>query len=198
MEAGPSERTGRYDAIELFRELESHRTDAPALAEPMDRAIARLIDFAIAGAIVVAVSMAVFSLIVEPAPPGPRAPGFNPNRDESRLADTAAAIAGIAYFAVADLFTRSPGKRVMKLSIVRSDGLQPPPLARRVLRLAAWALPLALALAWWASIFLTLLGLLALAGIALALAIPGTMFLDGDKRGLHDRLAGTRVVIPRR
>lgn len=200
MQSRPGHGAGRIDPVALFRELEAHKTDAPALAEPVDRAIARFIDFAIATGLFVLVFFGLFALIAEPATAAPRTgPGSNPNRDESRLSGLAGAAAAAIYLPGTELWGgRTVGKRVMQLSVVSGGSFARPSFGRRLVRVLGWALPLSLALAWWSWTLLTFTGLVALAAVALALCIPATMLFDPDKRGIHDRLAGTRVVVERR
>jgi uncharacterized RDD family membrane protein YckC len=87
-------------------------------------------------------------------------------------------------------------KRRLKLLVVGPDG-GPPGLARASVRWFAWWLPAFVAFGLWGATVESDWSWLFLAGELAALLIPGSMFVDSGNRGLHDRLAGTRVLAER-
>jgi uncharacterized RDD family membrane protein YckC len=87
-------------------------------------------------------------------------------------------------------------KRRLRLLVVGPEG-QPPGLKRASLRwFAAWA-PAFACFALWGATVDSNWSWLFLGGELAALLIPGAMFFDSRNRGLHDRIAGTRVLAER-
>ena len=96
-----------------------------------------------------------------------------------------------AYFvATTRLFGATFGKWILKLQVVRASGEDPPSLAAVVLRYLVVLAPFELNHTamfhewWWA-----FLGVYVLVGVIL-----GSMLLQPEGRGVHDLLAGTRVM----
>jgi uncharacterized RDD family membrane protein YckC len=87
-------------------------------------------------------------------------------------------------------------KRRLKLQVVGPDG-KPPGLARASVRWFAWWLPAFAAFALWGATVESDWAFLFLGLETGALLVPGAMFLHSENRGLHDRLAGTRVLAER-
>lgn len=192
-------------AAELLRGLERLKTDEPRLAEPMERLMARVIDCVAWLVIFLAVTAAGFAVA--------RALGLTEDLSEPALGQTRvrqemhpvaswatlAALIAVAWAAEVPATATSGShfaKRRFQLLVVGPDG-GPPGLARSSVRwFASWAPSvLAFALFWstvgsgWAFLFLAL--------ELAALLVPGAMFFDAENRGLHDRLAGTRVLSER-
>lgn len=192
-------------AVELLRGLEQLKTDEPRLAEPMERATARVIDalvwlvvFFVAGAAGYVIGD-LLGLTVEPdaspAGPVPGAPEMHPAVSWATL--FAIALVLWLYEVPATAHRgRHLAKRRLRLHVVGPNG-RPPGLARTSVRwFAAW-LPAFVAFALWGSTVESDWAFLFL-GLELgALLVPGMMFFDGENRGLHDRLAGTRVLAER-
>ncbi|MCC7364013.1 MAG: RDD family protein [Dehalococcoidia bacterium] len=191
------ERPARPDPLQLFREIDALRTDEPAPAHPVDRFLARAIDVALAGVVLVVVAFGLFALIAEPVVDEPDPAASHINTAESRLAGAAGLAAAVAYIAATELGTagRSPGKRALGLRVVTAESFDPPGNRQALVRLVAWAVPVLGGLGWWVAFFLTLPGLAGMAAfLAAAFVVGGPIFLRDDARGLHDRIAGTRVV----
>lgn len=87
-------------------------------------------------------------------------------------------------------------RRRFRLYVVGPDG-RPPGLARASVRWFAWWLPAFTGFALWGATVDSNWSWLFL-GLELgALLVPGWMFFDEGNQGLHDRLAGTRVLAER-
>ncbi len=78
---------------------------------------------------------------------------------------------GVSYFAAFTMCGQTLGQMTVGIRVVAAGSTQPPEAGRAVVRTIAWLL------------------LLAPAGLGLF-----SVMLDDDRRGLHDRLASTRVV----
>ena len=87
-------------------------------------------------------------------------------------------------------------KRRLRLHVVGPDG-NPPGYRRAALRFLVWFVPGGAAFFWFGATFGTWLGFLAIAAQVIVLVIPGWIFWADDHRGLHDVLAGTRVLSDR-
>jgi uncharacterized RDD family membrane protein YckC len=192
-------------AAELLRGLDRLKTDEPRLAEPMERATARVIDVLVCLVVFFVVGAAGYvagnalGLTVEPdASPGGLRTGTPKMHPAVSWATLFAIVLVLWLYEVPATARRGNhfAKRRLKLRVVGPDG-QVPGLARASARwFGAWLPAFAAFALWgatvesnWAFLFLGLeLG---------ALLIPGWMFFDQENRGLHDRLAGTRVLAQR-
>lgn len=192
-------------AAELLRRLEQLKTDEPRLAEPLERLTARVIDCAawlVVFVVVTAVGFAIARAVGLTEDLSEPALGTTRVRQEMHAAAswaTFAALVAVAWAMEVPATARSGrhfAKRRFQLLVVGPDG-RPPGLTRSSVRwFAAWApSAVAFALFWstvgsgWAFFFLAL--------EVAALLVPGAMFFDSENRGLHDRLAGTRVLSER-
>ncbi len=192
-------------AVELLRGLEQLRTDEPRLAEPMERMTARVIDalfWLVAAFIVLALGYGAASALglMESATVSPVATGAVPEEMHplASWATTGVLVAvlwGVEVPATAR-HGRHFAKRRLRLLVVGPEG-GPPGLRRASVRwFAAWGPAFAAFTLFgatitsdWSFVFL---------GLELAaMLVPGAMFLDSENRGLHDRLAGTRVLAER-
>jgi uncharacterized RDD family membrane protein YckC len=91
---------------------------------------------------------------------------------------------------------QSLGKRRLGLRVVGANG-GPPSRMAAALRSFAWMAPGAATMAFWGATFGEPVGIFAVLFLAAVLAIPGAMFRTESHRGLHDFLAGTRVLSDR-
>lgn len=197
------ERLAPHDPIEdraaaLFHRLEAERTDKPRLAEPMERLCARLIDIGLELAAFLVTGFVVFIVLtatghgidIEATPPV----------DTTHIAVTATA--DIAFLAACSSYEiglagHSIGKRLMRLAIV-DQAANPASRRQLAVRALAWLSPLGGGLIWWSVSFprpVSIFPFLLVYGTAASVFV--TMLRDNDKRGWHDRLAGTYVVTPR-
>jgi uncharacterized RDD family membrane protein YckC len=112
----------------------------------------------------------------------------------------------LIYFAIGDgIWGGSLGKRLLGLRVVRAGGLEAPGIGRSLLRALVFLTlaDLAIDILWYVdrgaeeeSLFLELGCLLAEVVGLVVIALP--MRRGGDLRGLHDLIAGTRVIgVPR-
>jgi len=192
-------------AAELLRGLDRLKTDEPRLAEPMERVTARVIDalvwlvvfFVVGGAGYVIGDL--LGLTVEPdASSGGLVSGTPEMHPAVSWATLFAIVLVLWLYEVPATARRGNhfGKRRFRLHVVGPNG-QPPGLARVSIRWFAWWLPAFAAFALWGATVESDWAFLFL-GLELgALLVPGMMFFDGENRGLHDRLAGTRVMAER-
>jgi len=198
---GTTPTTHEDRAIALLRELDSHKTTEPALAQPMERVVARIIDlpvwlvlFWVAAA--VAWYVGDFLGVLEV-----------PEGSQTELRDIPAWLSQVAFLAlVAVIFLmelipiantgQTFSKRRMRLRVVGPDG-EAPGYRRAALRWALCWVPTFIAFSatfqflgtiWWYPAALV---------AVLTLAIPVSMFRDPDRRGIHDRIAGTTVMVER-
>ena len=192
-------------AAAFIQQLATHKTDEPRIAYPMERLLARPIDGCIWFGIFLVCSAAGYYFHVWFVDnPGVRV-GTTGLRDNAPLTDP---VAGWLTFSVAVALVlafelvptarsgRTWAKRRLRLRVVGPDG-KPPGLARATLRFLVWFAPGAAFHLWWSAQFGTLTGLLAMAAQFAVLVIPGWIFWSDDHRGLHDVLAGTRVLSDR-
>jgi uncharacterized RDD family membrane protein YckC len=192
-------------AAELLRGLERLKTNEPRLADPMERATARVIDalvwlvvFFVAGAAGYVIGD-LLRLTVEPDTlPGGLVSGTPEMHPAVSWATLLAIVAVLYLYEVPATARRGRhvAKRRLKLQVVGPNG-KPPGLARASVRWFAWWLPAFAAFALWGSTVESDWAFLFLGLEMGALLIPGAMFLDEENRGLHDRLAGTRVLAER-
>ncbi len=192
-------------AAELLRGLERLKTNEPRLADPMERATARVIDalvwlvvFFVAGAAGYVIGD-LLGLTVEPDTlPGGLVSGTPEMHPAVSWATLLAIVAVLYLYEVPATARRGRhvAKRRLKLQVVGPNG-KPPGLARASVRWFAWWLPAFAAFALWGSTVESDWAFLFLGLEMGALLIPGAMFLDEENRGLHDRLAGTRVLAER-
>jgi uncharacterized RDD family membrane protein YckC len=92
----------------------------------------------------------------------------------------------------------TPAKRRFRLTVVGPGGGRPE-FWRAALRLLVWVLPGLAGFALWGA-FLGDDSNWPFVGIAIqlvAFGMPATMFWSEDHRGIHDRIAGTRVLAER-
>jgi uncharacterized RDD family membrane protein YckC len=192
-------------AAELLRGLERLKTNEPRLADPMERATARVIDalvwlvvFFVAGAAGYVIGD-LLRLTVEPDTlPGGLVSGTPEMHPAVSWATLLAIVAVLYLYEVPATARRGRhvAKRRLKLQVVGPNG-KPPGLARASVRWFAWWLPAFAAFALWGSNVESDWAFLFLGLEMGGLLIPGAMFLDEENRGLHDRLAGTRVLAER-
>ncbi len=185
-------------AVSLFREIETHRTDEPRLAEPLERCVGRVIDLGVElGALLVTGfgAGAVMAWAGHPAQ-------FKADTgvDEARVVGSWISLTVLLAFGVVyelGYLGRRLGQRALRLHVVGPEGK---PATRRQLtaRTLAWMVPALLAAGWWLATFprgvstVPFVLLLAIAGSLLL-----SLFGDDESRGWHDRIAGTKVVTPR-
>lgn len=192
-------------AAELLRGLERLKTNEPRLADPMERATARVIDalvwlvvFFVAGAAGYVIGD-LLGLTVEPDTLSGGLVSGTPEMHPAVSWATLLAIVAVLYLYEVPATARRGrhvAKRRLKLQVVGPNG-KPPGLARASVRWFAWWLPAFAAFALWGSTVESDWAFLFLGLEMGALLIPGAMFLDEENRGLHDRLAGTRVLAER-
>lgn len=192
-------------AVELLRGLERLRTDEPRLAEPMERTVARVIDavvwmvafFVVNGAGYVLAQALGFTeeTGAMPLSPGTGSEEMTPAASWATLAVLVAVLWAVEVPATAKS-GRHFAKRRFRLLVVGPDG-QPPGMARASVRWFSWWLPGFAALVLWGATLDSNWSWLFLGGELAALLIPGAMFFDSGNRGLHDRIAGTRVLAER-
>ena len=200
---------GRHDPAEdraaaLFRELRTLESDEPRIADPTERAIARLLDlgFWIAFTFAWGIAVSYFDQLWFPD----ERQTFVPNRARAveqiepviAWAGFIGLILSIYMFEVLPTAWRGrhwPKKR-LSLRVVGPNG-GPPGLWRASVRWVAWWVPLVAASLMFTYTFTTDWAALFILSQGLALMIPGWIFRDDAHRGLHDRLAGTRVLADR-
>lgn len=180
-------------------------TMAKRLAEPMERATARVIDalvWLVVFFVVGAAGYVIGDLLGLTVEPDASTVGLGPGTPEMHPAvswATLFAIVVVLYLYEVPATAhrgRHLAKRRLKLLVVGPDR-EPPGLARASIRWFAWWLPAFAAFALWGATVESDWAWLFL-GLELgALLVPGAMFLDEENRGLHDRLAGTRVLAER-
>lgn len=189
-------------AASLMRELGSHKTDAPHLAEPSERAIARLIDLVVwfvLGSVISIIPYVIYQwFFVDAEDKRPNQFGVSEAPALPSEVEWAAFLATILVVAAYEVIpTARTGqhfaKSRMRLRVVGRDGGVPGYRAA-LIHWGAWWLPLAAAFSFFGLTFGTGWGLLAIAFQAGALLIPGSIFWVSDARGYHDRLAGTSVL----
>ncbi len=192
-------------AAELLRGLDRLKTDGPRLAEPMERAAARVIDalvwlvvfFAVSGAGYVTGDLLGLTVEADAAAGGP-VPG-TPEMHPAVSWATLLALVLVLYLYEVPATARKGNhlaRRRFRLHVVGPDG-RPPGLARASVRWFAGWLPAFTGFALWGATVDSNWSWLFL-GLELgALLVPGWMFFDEGNQGLHDRLAGTRVLAER-
>ncbi len=192
-------------AAEILRRLEGLKTAEPRLAEPMERATARVIDavaWAVVFFVVNAVGFAVAAALglVEERPE--QAVGAGALTDQMHPAASWATLFAViaALWVIEVPATARTGRHFAKkrlgLTVVGPGG-GPPGLARASLRWGAAWLPSFAAFVLWGATVDSAWSWLFLGLELAALAVPGKMFFDAENRGWHDRLAGTRVLSER-
>jgi uncharacterized RDD family membrane protein YckC len=201
----PQEQPAADRAVELLRGLDRLKTDEPRLAEPMERATARVIDalvwlvvFFVAGGAGYLIGD-LLGLTVETdaagVVAGPGTPEMHPAVSWATLLGIVVAL-WLYEVPATGRRGRHVAKRRVKLLVVGPDG-QPPGLVRASVRWFAWWLPAVAAFALWGATVSSDWAFVFLVLEVGALLIPGAMFLDRENRGLHDRVAGTRVLAER-
>ncbi len=185
-------------AVALMHQLESLHTEAPKLAEPMERLVARLIDLGVELAALVAtgfvagISLAIAGQGVEF--------GVNAPVDPVRSIVGGLALlifAGMCLGYELGILGPTIGRRVIRLTIAGQDGN---PASRRQLarRTLVWLVPALIAAVFWDISFphpISVVPYFVVLGIGASLFV--SMARDDAKRGWHDHLAGTLVVTPR-
>lgn len=196
-----SHTTNEDRAVALLRELDSHKTKEPGLAQPLERVVARLIDLPVWLVLFWVVAAAawytgsVLGVLEET-----RVTGIEYSDIPGWLSQVSFLVLIGIIFLMELLPVATTGqtfsKRRMRLRVVGPDG-QAPGYRRAAVRWLLCWLPTFLALAiateligtgWWYPAF---------AFALLTVVIPGWMFRDEDHRGLHDRVAGTTVLVER-
>lgn len=183
----------------MLRGLEQLRTGEPRLAELMERMTARVIDAVVwlfAALVVIPLGYGIASALGMAQPATRAVPEtMNP------LAGWATTVVLVeVLWAVEVPATARHGrhfaKRRLRLLVVGPNGGPPGLRSASVRWFAAWVPAFAAFMLFgatissdWSFVFLAL--------ELAALLVPGTMFLDAENRGLHDRLAGTWVLAER-
>lgn len=192
-------------AAALIRDLDSHKSDEPRIADPMDRLVARIIDVCVWFAI------ALFVWVIANAIDLRYFPGDEPIRAPdgqtiyARRTEPAVSWGGLVAIGVlACLYETVPtamrgshfAKRRMKLRVVGPDGLRPS-FRRSALRWIVCWVPISASFMAAVGALTTDWAFLFIALQFVALTIPGAMFFDDAHLGIHDRIAGTRVLADR-
>jgi uncharacterized RDD family membrane protein YckC len=195
-------------AAALLHELDSHKSDEPRLAEPMERLTARIVDVCVWLAAGTAWSIAAFYLDAWYFPdPVRQVADPSGTLTWQRVESVAPAVAWgtfigliLTVFAIEAIPTARTGrhfaKRRLRLRVVGPDG-RPPGFRRTTIRWAVCWLPLAFVFSLWSMTLGSGAGFLFMAAQFGAAAIPGALFLTEDHRGFHDRIAGTTVLAER-
>jgi uncharacterized RDD family membrane protein YckC len=172
--ARPSWRTGSEPGDRSLREAEKRPPAAPTPAGFATRLLAGLVDGGLVGAGLVLVLGPVFYYWwTREIPKTPSEVPFLPIVLSAALI-TLATVVGFAYFAwFWGVKGATPGKRLLDLAVEGEDGQFPIGLSRGVARTFGCLLS------------------------ALSLGI-GYLMILGNGQGLHDKIAGTRVVVRRR
>lgn len=188
-------------AVALLRELDSHKTTEPGPAQPMERVVARIIDLPVWLVLFWVVAAAAWYTGAALGVLEERTVAGSEFRDIPNWLSQVSFLVLVGIIFLMELLPiawsgQTFSKRRMRLRVVGPDGEAPGYRRAAVRWLLCW-LPTFVALAmmtqllgtgwWWPA-----------AGVAVAtLAIPGWMFRDGAHRGLHDRVAGTTVLVER-
>jgi len=190
-------------AAHLMGELESHKTDAPEPAQPMERLGARMIDLFIWGAIGIATgALAYFVDIWFFEDSSSRGPGTGKAEPiEPIVAWVAAIAAAVIVLGLEVIPTARTGqtfaKKKLGLRVLNSED-RPPGYGRAFTRFVVWWAPATLGVVVWGVTFGSWYGFAALGGAFAALIlIPGQVFKTDAGDGLHDQIAGTHVVSER-
>lgn len=193
--------TNQDRAVALLRELDSHKTTDPGPAQPMERVVARLIDLP--------VWLVLFWVVAAAAWYAGSALGV---LEETRVngveySDIPGWLSQVSFLVlVAIIFLmelipiansgQTFSKRRMRIRVVGPNGEAPGYRRAAVRWLLCWlptvvtagiASQLVTTPWWWPATVVAFL----------TLVIPAWMFRDGDHRGLHDRIAGTTVLVER-
>lgn len=187
-------------AVASFAALRTYQTDAPMLAAPAERVMARLVDLVGAAIVFVVVVSGWLLLFGDDAQYAADVRAGVANHD-SQVAALLGAAAVVVFMLANDgwattTFGQTLGKRLFGLRVVDARG-GPPTGGATCIRLCVWALPVGGAATAWFATFPTTAGLLFMVLLFAALAIPGKLIRDERHRGLHDIAAGTIVVTPR-
>lgn len=196
-------------AASTMRAVDDERRSAPAWrATPIDRFLARLIDFwvlSFAAAAIIVAGLALGFIEDDTTPENnhgvPSTVTEEPDRDGIAWAPRAPTVEGllalgagvgvlVAYEVGLTLLAGgTPGKRAMKLRVVESETRLPAGVRGLLVRAIAFTVPVVFAIAmWWTSIFLSWAALLLCAWLVWPVFAPGA---DGQAR--YDRLARTAV-----
>ena len=192
-------------AVALIGDLETHKSDEPRIADPMERLTARVIDLCVWFAIffITMVVANAIDLRFFPEKDLVRSPNGQTFYDQ-RLHPAVSWGALGAMIVAAWLYETAPAsmrgrhlaKRRMWLRVVGRDG-NPPSFSQATLRWFACMTPIIVTFVLAMGMLVSGWGLFFVALQFAALAIPGAMFLTDDHRGLHDCVAGTRVLSDR-
>ena len=182
-------------AAALLRELDSLKTDEPMLAKPLERLAARLFDMtALAMAtILVVTAFSLVKLVVSGSPSeNEQRDLFRPPTTRESLATAASTLAILLVYETATTarWRQTLGKGLLGLRLVTARDRQRPGWRRVAGRCLVWAVPFAIAAAFWSAPIVY--------GATILTAVIWLWALwDKDHRGLHDIVAGTVVIRPR-
>jgi len=186
-------------AVALMRQLDALKTDAPGIADPTERVLARVIDFWAGLALLLFLGMATTVIAYATGNVLVDSTGLVHGLDSSAIwvSNILIVIAGAVYELGPSLFGwQSLGKRLLHLSVVREDG-RPATLTMLAMRFVAWFTPLVVLLVGWSVTYPGWGSWWFFAGV---LVLFGSLFASmarsDQHRGWHDQLAGTSVVRP--
>ena len=190
-------------AARLMAELETHKTDEPEPAQPMERLGARMIDLFIWGAIGIAAGvLAYFTDIWFFEDTSSRGPGTGKAEPiEPIVAWIGAITAALVVLGLEVIPTARTGqnfaKKKLGLRVLNPEGAAPG-YRRAFVRFVVWWAPVTLGVVVWGVTFGSWYGFAALGGsVAALILIPGQIFKTDAGDGLHDQIAGTHVVSER-
>ncbi|MEX1103641.1 MAG: RDD family protein [Dehalococcoidia bacterium] len=187
------------DAMRLMHELDAQKTDGPVRANAISRGIARLVDLAVIFPAAIAI-IAAGDTIAVAAGVDLREDDFRPTQAGtvvSWITLIAVFVCGSAYeVAMTWLGGGTLGKRRLKLRVVGLDG-GPVSLSRATVRFLVWAVPWSACFLGWGATFPDRPGwsLVFFLATFASLGLAAWAFRDPDGRGVHDRIAGTRVTM---
>jgi uncharacterized RDD family membrane protein YckC len=187
------------DAMRLMRELDAEKTDGPVRAHWVGRMLARLIDLAIMFASVIVIIAAMETIAVAVGAELREEDGLELTRTGtivSWISLVGLIGFGAGYEIVSTwLFGGTFGKRRMGLRVVRLDGTRIG-LGTSAARFGTWGIPFLCCLVGWGATFpgQPLPSLAFFLGAFASLGLIASAGRDADGRGVHDRVAGTKVL----
>lgn len=194
-------------AMRVFGELRQLDSEAPMLAPASDRVMARIIDGVLAFVVFAIVGYAASALTFAIDGPAEADP-YNPARVLPTEHTTEIGWAAMAVFGALLLLNEvvlvarsgsSLGKRRLGMRVVDAETHAPATLRQAAIRFAVWVVPLLAALLVWSLNQQSMLGMFAvIVGLAVVTVIPSSLVRQPSVQGLHDRIAGTAVIVPRR